>query len=344
MKRRPDGRWQKRITLSDGRSKLFYSSAKTERLAIADFNRQMLEYDNSVKNKNFFKTVAENWEDETFDNLENNSLKVYRPALRECIDFFGDKTVQEISPSDVKNFVTSYEKRGYAQKTIKNKLLVLNLIMKYALINQLITTNPCQFIVIKNTHKTEKRQQVSKETIELIRSSTDCTFGFFALFLLYTGLRRGEAFALTPKDIDYENQTLHITKTVEWIGNKPRIKNCPKTIAGNRVIPLPDILMPELIERKKHNYIFQNENGALMDNSQVTRAWNKYVKESGVDATPHMLRHTYATLLFDADIDVKTSQTWLGHTDIKTTLDIYTHLSEQRRENATEKWKLFVKA
>jgi len=342
MKQRKDGRWVKKVKLHDGTSKYFYSNAKSEREAVKDFNRQILEVQNEAENKNSFKTIAEQWAEETFGRIENNSLKAYRPAQRECIKFFEGKMVQDITPTDVKNFVAMYEKKGYAKKTIKGKLSVLSLIMKYALIEQLIPSNPCQFITIKIPNTREKRQPASDADIKRIKENKDVYFGFFAIFLLYTGLRRGEAFAITPKDIDYKEKTITVSKTVEWIGNKPQIKNHPKTDAGHRTLPLPDLLMDELIKRKKNNYIFQTEEGKLLDNSQITRSWNKYKTETGVSATPHMLRHSYATMLFDANIDVKTAQTWLGHKDIKTTLDIYTHLSNARRSSSILKWQEYV--
>lgn len=342
MKRRADGRWVRKVTLSDGNSKYFYSTAKSERSAVADFNKQILAFETAISAKNSFPCVAERWADETFPRIENNTLKQYKPAYQECIAFFKSRMIQDISPHDVKNFLSHLEKQGYSKKTIKNKFSVLSLIMKFALIEQIIPSNPCQLISVKLPNIRKKRTAISAEDIERIKHSASLDFGFFPLFLLYTGLRRGEAFALTPNDIDYENKTVSVTKTVEWIGNFPNIKNSPKTAAGNRVVPLADFLMPELIKRNKNKYIFQNSDGEIMRNHQITRAWNKYVAESSVSATPHELRHTYATMLFDANIDIKTAQTWLGHTDIKTTLDIYTHLSELRRTDSVNKWRSFL--
>ena len=342
MKQRKDGRWVKKIKLPNGTSKFFYSSENTEKKALKDIENQLLNYKHEEISKNNFSKVAETWANETFDKLENNSLKVYKPACRECIEYFKDKNIQDITPSDVKNFVTSYEKRGFSPKTIKNKLLVLNLICKYAIIEQYISHNPCQLITVKTPQKTQKRHSLDTESISIIRNSVNEDFGLFAFFLLYTGLRRGEAFALTPKDIDFENKTIHVNKTVEWLGNVPQIKPCPKTEAGNREVPIPDILIEHLQKLKNNTYLFQNENGEMMHNSQVTRMWNKYIKKTNLNATPHILRHTYATMLFDAGIDVKTAQSWLGHTDIKTTLDIYTHLSEQRKEKSISKWQAYL--
>jgi site-specific recombinase XerD len=101
--------------------------------------------------------------------------------------------------------------------------------------------------------------------------------------------------------------------------------------------------LEDLKETLNQKYIFENDQHELMHNAQVTRRWNALKRETGIECTPHQLRHSYATMLFDAGIDVKTAQTWLGHSDIKTTLDIYTHLSEKRQSQSFEKWFDFVK-
>lgn len=345
MKRRADGRFQKRITLQNGKSKLLYSTAKTEREAVKDFNRQMLTLEaNHIQSMNFNR-VAESWADERFPNIQHNTLKQYIPYKREAVSFFCDIPIADISVSNIKAYLDFLTHRGFAKKTIKERYAVLKQIFNYAYELGYIEKNPCLTIKLKNSKNatTTKRQSATSEEEEAIKNaSSDIPFAFFAKFLLFTGCRRGEALALTPKDINFNNKTVSINKTVEWVGNKPQIKPQPKTTAGNRNIPLPDILIDELSKRKGQNYIFQNSKGELYDNSQIAKGWNCFKKEIGIKCTPHQLRHSYATMLFDAEIDIKTAQNWLGHTDIKTTLDIYTHLSESRQCETKEKWFNFV--
>ncbi len=341
MKKRPDGRWQKAITLSDGKKKYFYSLAKTEREAIKDFNKQIIEYNEKETTGKLFSEVADEWQAEHFPTLQNNSLKNYTPALRQVREYFKDFRIKDIHPNHINAFIGELKYLNYAQKTVKTRFLVLNLIFKYGIISRYIDSNPCQYITLpKNLQKT-KRENATPADIESVKSNTDKPFGIFALFLLMTGCRRGEALALAPSDIDLENKIVHITKTVEWLGNHPHIKDCPKTDAGVRDIPLPDFLIEKIAPFMEQKYLFPNYKGELMDNSQVTRAWDLYRRETGINATPHQFRHAYTTILFDAGIDVKTAQRWLGHSDIKTTLDIYTHLSETRLKNSQEKLMTF---
>lgn len=337
MKKRSDGRYVKKVLLSNGKPKYLYSAAPNEREANKDFNRQMRELVENEKDKTLFCTVSDAWASEHFPKLEHNSLKAYKPGLKDVDAHFKDFHIEEIQPHHVNTFMEKMVKKGMAYKTIKGRMLVLNLVMKHAIYQQLITVNPCQYINLpKNLPKKKRAAQTTDDTA-LVLQHTDTPFGVLAYFFLFTGCRRGEALALRPSDIDLKNKTVKIHSTVEWIGCKPHIKDHPKTDAGNREIPLTDKVIELIKPYMKQKYIFQNEKGELYNNSQVTRGWAKYMESSGVSVTPHQLRHGYATMLFDAGIDVKTAQRWLGHADIKTTLDIYTHLSELREAQSTEK-------
>lgn len=336
MKRRSDGRFQKKITLEDGSKKMLYSTAANERLAQRDFNDQMLKLETKEKNSLLFASIAEEWSEEHFPKMQNNTLKGYKSGYKSAVEYFGDLPIKEIKPINVQRYADMLSKQKFSTKTIKNKLLVVSLIVKYAISQSCIDTDPTSTVSIPKQSHTKKRDQASEIDQDKIFASVDKPLGVLALFLLVTGCRRGEALALTPKDIDTERKLVRITKTVEWIGQKPQIKPCPKTEAGFREIPLHQSMIDHLLPLMKQTYLFPSSSGDLYPESQFTRHWNRYCRLAEISCTPHQLRHSYATILFDAGIDVKTAQRWLGHSDINTTLAIYTHLSESRLEKSTE--------
>jgi len=173
--------------------------------------------------------------------------------------------------------------------------------------------------------------------------------------MLYAGLRQGEVLALNWEDIDFDNRVIHITKSREVLSNTPSIKK-PKTKAGYRDVPIPDILYDALIlVRKNKGLVCPDTKGRLMSGAAYKSAWNSFMNHLNVIAggqkacgpkhphiqvldriTAHMLRHTYATILFDAGVDVKSAQKFLGHADIEVTLSIYTHLSKFKEEKAIQ--------
>lgn len=342
MKKRADGRYQKKITLEDGSKKTLYSTAANERLAQKDFTDQILRLEKKKKNSRLFSSFAEEWAEEHFPKVQNNTLKSYKSGYKSAVDYFGDIPIDQIKPITVQRYVDMLIRKKFSPKTIKNKMLVVGLIMKFAKFNEAIKSNPTEDVSLPIVSNNQKRDRATEIDQGKIFASTDKTFGVFALFLLTTGCRRGEALALTPKDIDMDRNLVKITKTVEWIGQKPQIKHCPKTDAGIREIPLHDSMIDLLRPLMNQTYLFPSSKGDLFPESQFERRWNTFCKEAEINCTPHQLRHSYATMLFDAGIDVKTAQRWLGHADIKTTLEIYTHLSESRLEKSTENIKNFI--
>lgn len=339
MKKRKDGRWVK-VKKINGEPISFYSTAKTEIQAIKDIEKQMLSFKEKEEKGRLFSEVAEDWKTEHFELVENNTLKQYRPAYKNVFDEFKEKYIKDITALDINRYIIKYASQGYAQKTVKTRLLILNLIFKNAIVNGYIEYNPCQNVTIPKNLKKTKRAILTEIDKIKIESNTDKTFGILAYILLYTGLRRGEACALTYDDIDFTKNIITVNKTVEWVGNKPYIKPYPKTEAGKREIPLLDNIKP-LLQRKKTGLVF-SYNEKLIANSHFTRLWDKYKIESGINATPHQLRHAFATILYDAGIDIKSAQIIMGHANIQTTLDIYTHLSELRKTDTIQKLNDFV--
>ena len=194
----------------------------------------------------------------------------------------------------------------------------------------------------------------SDEYLELIKTNYDKPFGLLAYFLLYTGCRIGEAIALQHKDIDRENKIIHIYKSVYHENNKPYIK-LPKTEAGKRDIILLDMLSEKLHRGKADEYVFSGKDNEPMSFYEYKNGWKAYCKEIGAHETiitkekdkrehkriktllsPHQLRHGYATMLFEADINEKDAQELLGHSSISVTRDIYTHIRKKRKDSIAE--------
>lgn len=145
--------------------------------------------------------------------------------------------------------------------------------------------------------------------------------------MMYTGLRRGELCALQWKDIDFENKLIHISKSISFVNNRPRLKP-PKTKTGIRSIPLLDAISEYLnpAGHKPEHFIFGG--AEPFSETMIKRRWNHYISLTELNITQHQLRHTFATLLYKSGIDVKTAQSILGHADIETTLGRYTHIEQ----------------
>lgn len=176
-----------------------------------------------------------------------------------------------------------------------------------------------------------------------------------ALFAMYTGLRLGEICGLKWSDIDWENGTATVCRTVQrlkqtspdGIMTQKRGKTCltvgsPKSYSSCRTIPVPAFLLKRLeeqIERKTDcerdlGYVFGVEMRAA-DPRTVQRRFEQIIKSLGIAGVHfHTLRHSYATRLFEMGVDVKTISQLLGHSSSKMTLDCYVHSLLDRQRSA----------
>lgn len=345
VKRRADGRWAKTVTINKKRV-FFYSSAESERQAERDIARQLLEYTKKEEQGKTFKEVSEEWADAHFETIEYNTQKYYRASLKQLDEYFAHEMIKDITPTDIKVFIDKLcYKYGYALKTVKSRLLVLNLIFKYAVINRYTENNPCTYISTPKNLKKTRREAPEEDVLQVVKQSVGVEFGFFAYFILYTGLRRGEALALRYSDIDFENSIISVNKSIYHINNVPHEKT-PKTSAGIRSVVLLDNLIPLLKSRKKtkdkNELLFGNSEGKWLTNGQFQSLWENYTKQTKLNITPHQLRHAYATILYEAGIDEKDAQELMGHTTIQLTRDIYTHISKKRRKITADRLNSFV--
>ena len=185
-----------------------------------------------------------------------------------------------------------------------------------------------------------------------------------AMIMMYAGLRRGELIPLTWDDIDLSKKTISVNKTVEIINNKSIEKDTAKTKLSIRTVDIPNVLVEYLKSVKKSSkYVCPSADNKMMSESSYKRMWDSYIKElnlkygdfSHLDKQPkskfqpggvpivipkitaHWLRHTFATMLYFAGVDILTAKEQLGHSDIKTTLEIYTHLDNQFKRKSMNK-------
>lgn len=343
MKQRADGRWEKVVTIN-GKKKHFYSSAETEKLAKRDFDRQLLNYTETESKGKLFFEVADEWFTIKEKVIEYNTYRRYKRYIAQVKEFLGDRYIKTLSAHDIDLVLNTMARQQYSTKTIKDFLSIIKMIFKYAKKQGYISENislECE--AIAGIPK-QDRTPITDEEQQKLRSYLNCTFGTLAYFFVYTGLRKGEALALKWKDIDFQEKTISVNKTLYYVGNKPYVKDCTKTKAGMRSVVLLDNLA-EVLKPLKGNsdeFVF-NYNGNPYSNAYYNRHWEKFQKESGITTTAHALRHTYATLLFEMGVDEKDAQELMGHSSIQITHDIYTHIRQKHKTALTEKMNNYIK-
>lgn len=153
-------------------------------------------------------------------------------------------------------------------------------------------------------------------------------------FILYTGLRLGEALALQWKDIDEEAGVIHVWRSLYWAGKNQGEFKPPKTEAGIRDVIYLNKLQAVMEPHRGAPEDFVLGGSKPMTKQKYTCLLRRFRKDAGISCGPHQLRHAFATLCFEAGIPEKTAQGLLGHAQLSTTMDIYAELRDKKRMEA----------
>lgn len=313
-----------------------------------------------------FAAAAESWYDKNWDSIDDGTKACYNAHYHRAVEYFGDTPIADITSADVQNHLELMKDQGYAKGTIQKQKIMYRMIFRHAIVCQElpreISVNPVDNVrVPKGAKPPVKREAPEDEIVRKIRAQAATAYwGIFPLFLIATGLRKSEALAVQWGDIDFKNRTISVHKSVSYRTGAPKTK-CPKTEAGLRQVPLLEPLEAVLHRPKgaaNTDYIFPGEDPSKpLPASAYKRRWLHYCKDMGfVTVTPesrtsksgrtytvqhyrptltaHVLRHGYATLLFEAGVDVYTAQKLLGHKDVETTLAVYTHLRNRKKDES----------
>ena len=338
LTKRKDGRWQYAYVPVKGKGQKFiYSSAKTERLAEKEILAKLREAQIEKDKGPLFYAVADNWNTEYRLKISDiNYRKSVRAAYERIVEYFGKEIrITELTAQELNLFINILVSKKYSKKNIATHKSILNMIFGYAILNGLIRYNPMQDIKLPNGLPKKQRLMPSTDIIKIVSEHCE-NFELLPFFMLYTGCRKSEALAIRYEDIDFNNKIIKIRNHVIHDGNRPVFEPVLKTEAAEREIILLDRLA-NVIPSGKSGFLFSmNDDGKEpLTKCAFDKRWKKYCDIYNIQVTAHQLRHGYATMLFEAGIDVKDAQELMGHSDINLTRQIYTHIrSERKKETA----------
>lgn len=325
MKKRPDGRYVKVITDPKTHKRVsFYGKSPRE------VNQKILKHE-TIATKGFtFDEVADEWWDTEVEKLSPATARGYRFATERIKAEWEGIYISEILPSDINKFLLSLAKKDFAKKTVKNHKIIINRIFHFATVQGYIKSNPARDSELPRNLKQSVRHPATVSEEQIIKQTAHVWF--LPYLALTTGMRKGELLGLRWEDIDLENNIIHVRRSI-YFDPQPTIK-APKTEAGLRKIPIIPSLREELIKRKgkpKH-YVFGGE--SPMTHKAYIYAYRKYKEATGIEATAHQLRKSYATMAVDANVPPDVLKTIIGHKDISTTLNIYAEVRDYRLQEA----------
>ncbi len=326
---RKDGRYMYRWTDERGRHAIYDRDPEKLYRKVEDLKKE---------SPPTFGEIAEAWRGWQWSQIAYKTAEAYTAPLRRITERWGQRDPAEITAQEISAYLSALAAQKYSRRSVQMHRDILNMIFRYGIVNHGLRFNPVDAVSLPRNLPASKRELPTDDAIEAVKSSS-APFSLFAKLCLYSGLRRGEALALRYEDVDKALHIIHITKSVEFIGNNPRIKP-PKTKAGYRDAVLLDALAAEIPQGS--GYIFCRDDGGLLTKMQFRDRWEEYCKAIGHDLTAHQLRHGFATILYEAGIEDKDAQELMGHSSIAVTRDVYTHIRQSRRDKTAEKLNAFV--
>ena len=236
---------------------------------------------------------------------------------------------------------------GYKTTTIYQTRIALYNMLEFAKENDVLINNPCKKSVKSDMGKPSEKKEAL--TIDVQKKFLEAVVGYSYenqyRFVLQTGLRTGELIGLKWSDIDFENRTMKIERTMEYRYKVGEWRvGPPKSKSGYRTIPLTDEAIRILENQRSKNkslklvpmewkdIVFLCRKGTPVKNSTYDTGLFKYCDRVGIPRfSMHVLRHTFATRCIEGGMKPKTLQKILGHSNIGITMNLYVHITEDEK-------------
>jgi len=299
------------------------------------------------KQKNISE-IVKLWRADKKQYVKKSSYAAYMLLIENhLLPVFGNSEV--IEESDVQAFVLKKLEQGLSQKTIKDMLIVLKMILKFGAKNKWIEHNPfdIQFPTERENPQLEVLSRTNQKKI-MNYIQEHFTFRNLGVYIcLSSGMRIGEICALTWEDIDVNTGIVSVRRTIQriytvedGIRKTELLLDTPKTKNSIRDIPISRDLLRILKPIKKvvNNSFFVLTNDAKPTEPRTYRSYyENFMKELDIPKLKfHGLRHSFATRCIESKCDYKTVSVLLGHSNISTTLNLYVHPNMEQKKKAIE--------
>ena len=300
-------------------------------------------------NKKAIREIALAWKVDKQRYVKQSTYAAYALILENHIlPTFGE--YEALSEKLVQEYVLKKLKDGLSTKTVKDILIVLKMVMKFGVKNEWL--DYCEWDIKYPTTETNKEIEVltvanHKKILDFIKNNF--TFRNLGIYIsLTTGLRIGEICALKWEDIDTNNGTIGVNRTIERIyiaeGNHKHTKlviNTPKTKNSCREIPMSRELLTIVKPLKKvmnqNFYVLTNEEKPTEPRT-YRNYYNRLLEKLDIPKLKyHGLRHSFATRCIESNCDYKTVSVLLGHANITTTLNLYVHPNIEQKKRCIDK-------
>ncbi|OAH53126.1 integrase [Domibacillus aminovorans] len=321
-----------------------------------------------------FEKVAKEWlETYAKGKVKENTVRIRAAEIKILLKYIAKVNIDKVTSRMHQKILNDLDDHDYVRTTIKGVHGTANMIFNYAVKEKMRKDNPCTGAVIPE--KTLTVEEIENQMIEDEYLEKEELFEILETakkhglhqdmetfyLLAFSGMRSGELCALKWTDIDFETNKVRITKTLYNPNNNMTGYKLtpPKTPGSIREFDVDDNVIQLLKAHKirqakirmatRHqkeefhdkNFVFCRENGYPYTQQKVLKRMKRLLRKTSITkkATPHIFRHTHISMLAEAEVDINTIMKRVGHDDMKTTMKIYTHVTNKMKKNAAQKIK-----
>lgn len=337
------------------RDRTYKTFKGTKKQAEAELRRLVSEIENggivtlsTMKLDDWLKIYITDYLPDIADSTRESYEERIRNRISPCL---GKLSLNSITTDHIQHWVSNLNEE-LSPKSVRNLFNILRPALEQAVMNQKIPRNPCVGVKLKSIVKQHGDVFDESEIAIALNAARGTTMYLPLLLELSTGMRRGEVLALTWDDVNFETKEITINKSAYAYKGERKVKP-PKTASGIRTLTVSQNLIDELLIA--HNDYLTNQNiyGLRFTNSNLvicqedgkpyhpdsmTTKWCRFVRKNNLKPIRfHDLRHTNATMMIQSGVDYKTVKDRMGHSDISTTLNVYTHRTKKTDETAAQK-------
>jgi integrase len=336
VEKRGQGRWRARYRGPDGkeRSRTFPRRVDAERwLTGIEHSKLTGGYIDPSAGKITFRTFAEEWRSRQVQRA-GTAVSVEQQLRLHVYPVIGGRPIAAIRPGEIQGLVQRLDER-LAPTTVGVVYGRVVAVFRGAVRDRVVTASPCVDVRLPTTKPASMLKVLSTEEVLAMADAVPARYGALIITGAGTGLRPGELFGLAWDRADFLRRTIRVDQQLMRVRGEGVALGPLKTPSSYRTLPLPqvvaDAMAAHLAAWPAHpdlGVVFTNERAEPIQQQPFASVWETAQRKSGLPewATPHDLRHYFASVLIRSGASVKVVQARLGHASAKTTLDIYSHL------------------
>lgn len=354
---RTDGRWCASVDLGwvNGKRKrkdLYGKTRKEVAEKLKIILRDVQQGTPVVDDRQTVEQFLQHWLDAIIvEKVRPKTLHSYREIARlHIIPDLGKKPLTKLTAQHVQSLLSQKRQSGLSARTVAYIRSVLVMALKQAMKWDLVTRNVAELVSAPREDTKELTVLTQQQSTQLFEAARGNRFEALYMTALLLGLRRGEVLGLEWQHVDFDQRLIHIRKSITLIRGTTSISEL-KTKSSRRTLPLPEVLIEPLHKQKErqdlekqtagpewneHGLVFTTRYGTPINPSNLLKWFQKLLNEADL---PHIrfhdLRHSCASLLAAQGVPARVAMDILGHSDIRITQNIYTHVfDESKREVA----------